>query len=167
MIAGGLAAVGAISVTVGAGAAATAATVTTVETTVMADGDPTNEVNAVLDTANAACGGDYCASETESLFRAVSQSEADDILANHLFRPKPGGMEGKFFWKTLESAQNYLPTYSAYARIVEIKITKAAVNAAVQAGGFFENLDGFGDAVYFERGLIQMLNDNIIDIIVK
>jgi len=72
LIAGGLVVAGAVTVTVGAGAAATAATATTVGTAVMADGDPTNEVNAVLDTANAACGGDSCASEIEQIFSSSS-----------------------------------------------------------------------------------------------
>ena len=57
--AGALVVAGAVTVTVGAGAAATAATATTVGTAVMADGDPTNEVNAIADTVNSACGGDY------------------------------------------------------------------------------------------------------------
>ena len=86
LITGGLAAVGAISVTVGAGAAATAATATTVGTAVMADGDPTNEVNAVLDTANSACGGDYCASEIQDISNSAARvvpNNPQDAL-NHI-----------------------------------------------------------------------------------
>lgn len=64
---------GAVTVTVGTGAAATASTATTVGTGVMADGDPTNEVNAIADTVNSVCGGDYCASEAQNLSNAVSK----------------------------------------------------------------------------------------------
>jgi hypothetical protein len=164
VVAGGLVATGVVTVATGTSAAATAATGTAIGTAVMADGDPTNEVTALQQGVNAAT---EFVDDTISLFRAVSQSEADDILVNNFIRPKPGGMEGKFFWRSLESAQKYLPTYSEYAHIVEIEVTQLAMNIAEQAGGFFENLDGFGDAVYFERGLIQMLNDNIINIILK
>ena len=71
--AGVLALTGVISVTAGATAVAATTTATTVGTAVMADGDPTNEVNAVLDTANSACGGDYCASEAQDLSNALAR----------------------------------------------------------------------------------------------
>ena len=70
--AGALALTGVITVTAGATTAAATATATTVGTAVMADGDPTNEVNAIADTVNSACGGDYCASEAQDLSNAIS-----------------------------------------------------------------------------------------------
>lgn len=78
MIAGDLVVAGAITVTAGDGAAATAATATTVGTAVMADGDPTNEVNAIADTVNSACGGDYCASEAQDLSNKLA-----DVIPNN------------------------------------------------------------------------------------
>ena len=162
MIAGGLVVAGAVTVTVGAGTAATSAIATTVGTAVIADGDPTNEVNAILDTANSACGGDYCASETESLFRAVSQSEADDILVNHLFRPKPGGfsMESKWFWRNFDSARAYLTKFPDYAGIIKVQVQESILNY-----GFSDPfLDRIGPAINFSYENLSILNEAIVNI---
>ena len=160
--AGILALTGVITVTAGATAVAATTTASTVGTAVMADGDPTNEVNAILDTANSACGGDYCASETESLFRAVSQSEADDILVNHLFRPKPGGfsMESKWFWRNFDSAGAYLTKFPDYAGIIKVQVQESILNY-----GFSDPfLDRIGPAINFSYENLSILNEAIVNI---
>ena len=81
------------------------------------------------------------------LYRAVSQAELDDLLANGLtFRSVPGAMEAKWFADDLDGAQRWAALWERWDAIayhvVEVDVPQAV------ADGFYRvrNLDQIADA---------------------
>lgn len=74
-------------------------------------------------------------------YRAVSKSEADDIIENGL-RPKPNGqsMEDKWFSETLEGAEKFKEKYPDLEDIVKVKVPKEVYDRSYK----HSNIDNTG-----------------------
>ena len=156
LVAGGLAVAGVITVTAGA-TAATAVTAGTSAATLAASNGIEDENLAIQQGANVVT---EFADDAVSLYRAVSEGEAIELLNGEGFRTTVNAMEGKWFWQTLESAQNYVTKFPDYAYIIEAQVQSTVLNL----GEVNLNLDSVGKAIYFAPDMLQKLNDAIIRI---
>jgi len=110
----------------------------------------------------AACSDGDCGNEVSNIYRAVGNSELDDILANNAFRPRPGGgsMDSKWFWENSSSAEKFLEMYSDLNHVVKVTVPKSVLDVGYRV----QNLDGLGPAVNFIDDSLDQFNAAILAI---
>ena len=118
--------------------------------------------SALVGLGAAACADGDCKNEATSLYRAVGQSEFDDIMSNNIFRPKPGGgsMDVKWFWEGMDSAQGFAAKYPDLSHIVEAKVP----SSILETGYRLPNLDDLGPAVGFMDDALIEFNKVILTV---
>jgi len=92
--------------------------------------------------------------ETISFYRAMGQSEYDNLMSTGEFRAGSNSLGGKFFATTPENAAKWGDIFypSGDFRIVQITTTKTIANSFYQ---YNYNLDGIGHAVYAETDQLK------------